>query len=74
MDPFRDDVIMDPEFLGSNSIKDVQVMLPEYSYNDLTIKDGGSAASEWKRVTFDAATDKDITYANLKNIVRETPK
>ena len=23
MDPFRDDVIMDPEFLGSNSIKDV---------------------------------------------------
>ena len=67
MDPFRDDVIMDPEFLGSNSIKDVsEVMLPGYSYNNLTIKDGGSAASEWVRVTFNEATDKDTTYANLK--------
>lgn len=65
--PFRNDVISDPRFLGSNSIKDVvEILLPKYSYNDLKIKDGGSAASEWQRVTFNKEIDKDATYSNLK--------
>lgn len=67
MDPFSDDVIMDPTFLGSNSIKDVlPVMIPEISYNGLEIKDGGSAASEWQRVTLSEAADKVIVYKRLK--------
>jgi len=67
MDPFTDDLIMDPAFMGSNSIKDVlPVMIPEYSYNDLEIKDGGSAASEWQRVTLSEAADKVTVYTDLK--------
>lgn len=67
MDPFREDVIMDPAFLGSNSIKDVlPVLIPEFSYGDLEIKDGGSAASEWQRVTLNEAADNARVYTNLK--------
>ena len=67
MDPFREDVIVDPAFLGSNSIKDVlPVLIPEFSYKDLEIKDGGSAASEWQRVTLTDAADKARVYTDLK--------
>ena len=68
MDPFKQDLIMDPAFMGSNSIKDVlPVMIPEFSYNDLEIKDGGSAASEWQRVTLSESVDKVTVYKDLKN-------
>ena len=67
MDPFSDDLIMDPAFMGSTSIKDVlPVMIPDFSYNDLEIKDGGSAASEWQRVTLSEAGDKATVYNDLK--------
>ena len=67
MDPFREDVIVDPAFLGSNSIKDVlPVLIPEFSYKDLEIKDGGSAASEWQRVTLSDAADTARVYIDLK--------
>lgn len=67
MDPFKQDLIMDPAFMGSNSIKDVlPVMIPEFSYKDLEIKDGGSAASEWQRVTLSEAADKVTVYTDLK--------
>jgi len=67
MDPFKQDLVMDPAFMGSNSIKDVlPVMIPEFSYNNLEIKDGGSAASEWQRVTLSEAADKVTVYTDLK--------
>ena len=67
MDPFSNNIITSPAFLGSNSIKDVlPVMTPEYSYKDLEIKDGGSAASEWQRVTLSEATDRVRVYTDLK--------
>ena len=67
MDPFREDAIMDSAFLGSNSIKDVlPVLIPEFSYKDLEIKDGGSAASEWQRVTLNDAADAARVYTHLK--------
>ena len=67
MDPFRDSMqLLDPAFLGSNSIKDVlPVLVPEISYKDLEIKDGGSAASEWQRVTLNDASDKARVYTDL---------
>lgn len=66
-DPFSEDVIMDPAFLGSNSIKDVlPVLIPEFSYKDLEIKDGGSAASEWKVITLKGGTNGDKVYSELK--------
>ena len=47
-------------------------MLLGYSYNDLTIKDGGLTTGEWQRVTFNEVTDKDTTYVNLKYCERDT--
>ena len=67
MDPFRDDIIMDPAFLGSNSIKDVlPVIMPEFSYCDLQINNGGTAASEWQRVTMNEAADRAEIHMELK--------
>ena len=66
MEPFNEDLIMDPAFKGSNSIKDVlPVIVPGYSYSDLTIKDGGTAASEWKAVTLQDGPNKEEVYADL---------
>lgn len=66
MDPFKENMITDPAFKGSNSIKDVlPVMVPDYSYNDLQIKDGGTAASEWKAVTLQDGPNKEEVYADL---------
>ncbi|MDC0587556.1 DUF2779 domain-containing protein [bacterium] len=66
IDPFKDDMITDPAFKGSNSIKDVlPVIVPDYSYSDLKIKDGGTAASEWKAVTLQDGPNKDEVYADL---------
>jgi hypothetical protein len=66
MEPFNEDLIMDPAFKGSNSIKDVlPAIVPGYSYSDLTIKDGGTAASEWKAVTLQDGPNKEEVYADL---------
>jgi len=67
MDPFSDNIITNPAFLGSNSIKDVlPVLVPEFSHKDLEIQDGGSAASEWQRVTLNDAADAARVYTDLK--------
>jgi len=67
MDPFKDEAITDPAFRGSNSIKDVlPVMVPNFSYNDLDIKDGGSAASEWKIVTLRDGPHREKVHADLR--------
>lgn len=66
MDPFKDDIITDPAFKGSNSIKDVlPVLVPNFSYDNLEIKDGGTAASEWKAVTLQDGPNKEKVYADL---------
>jgi hypothetical protein len=67
MDPFKDEAITDPAFRGSNSIKDVlPVMVPNFSYNDLDIKDGGSAASDWKIVTLQDGPHREKVHADLR--------
>ena len=66
IDPFKDNMITDPAFKGSNSIKDVlPVMVPGYSYIDLEIKDGGTAASDWKAVTLQDGPNKEKVYRDL---------
>ena len=40
-------------------------MVPDYSYNDLKIKDGGTAASEWKTVTLRDGPNREEVYAEL---------
>jgi hypothetical protein len=66
MDPFKGDILTDPAFKGSNSIKDVlPVLAPNFSYDNLKIKDGGTAASEWKAVTLQDGPNKEKVYADL---------
>lgn len=58
MKPFADEVINDPAFKGSASIKAVPpALLPELSYDDLDIKEGASASRLWKDVTLTNPND-----------------
>ena len=68
MEPFSDEVITDPAFKGSASIKSVlPALLPELSYSDLDIKEGASASRLWKDVTLTNPDDpaRDKVYADL---------
>jgi hypothetical protein len=48
MTPFSDDWFVDKDFLGSASIKKVlPVLVPELTYKDLDIQEGGSAQRSW---------------------------
>lgn len=68
MIPFADETINDPAFKGSASIKAVlPALLPELSYDDLAIKEGGNASRLWKEVTLEnpEAPDREKVYADL---------
>ncbi len=68
MKPFSDEVINDPAFKGSASIKAVlPALLPELSYGDLDIQEGASAARLWKEVTLvnPDAPEREKVYADL---------
>ena len=41
-------------------------MVPNFSYNDLDIKDGGSAASDWKIVTLQDGPHRGKVHADLR--------
>ena len=69
MNPFKEGTISDPAFQGSASIKKVlPVMVPGFSYNDLDIKEGGTAARIWKEATIFDKPDIDVekTYKDLR--------
>ncbi len=52
MKPFSEEIINDPAFEGSASIKKVlPALLPKLSYADLEIQEGASASRLWKEVT-----------------------
>ncbi|WP_281926552.1 DUF2779 domain-containing protein [Roseibium album] len=68
MKPFADETITDPAFKGSASIKAVlPALLPELSYDDLEIKEGGSASRLWKEVTLTnpQTPEREKVYADL---------
>ena len=68
MDPFAEEMVVDPDFNGSASIKSVlPVFCPKLGYNDLEIKEGQSAARLWKKATFELQDEheKNRIYANL---------
>lgn len=72
MQVFRKGYYVHKDFIGSASIKKVlPVLVPELSYADLTIHEGGTASNQW-RVMIDANTDEkekesDAIYNNLLN-------
>lgn len=50
-DIFADQHLVHPDFRGSTSIKAVlPVLVPELSYKDLAIQEGGTASEEWWRM------------------------
>lgn len=52
MDIFKNGLYTDPAFGGSNSLKCVMpVLVPELSYKNLTIQEGGTASASWAIVT-----------------------
>lgn len=52
--PFSEEMVIDPLFKGSSSIKSVlPVFNPQLSYKDLNIQEGGSASRLWKKATFE---------------------
>ena len=68
MEPFSNEVISDPAFKGSASIKAVlPALLPELSYDGLDIKEGESASRLWKDVTLTNPDNpvRDKIYADL---------
>ncbi|WP_170368873.1 DUF2779 domain-containing protein [Ruegeria arenilitoris] len=68
MKPFADETITDPAFKGSASIKAVlPVLVPELTYSDLGIQEGGSASRLWKEVTLTnpEAAEREKVYADL---------
>ncbi len=52
MDVFKKQYYVHKDFRGSTSIKKIlPVLAPELSYEKLTIKDGGTAAESWNKIT-----------------------
>lgn len=59
-DIFQKQFYVDERFKGSVSIKKViSVLVPSLSYQDLEIKEGGTAMEEWYEKIFKAKSDKD---------------
>ncbi len=68
MDIFHKQLHVHPNFRGSTSIKKVlPVMVPELSYKELEIKEGGSAMEAWfeKILNYSSEEEKNETAKNL---------
>jgi len=60
MVPFSEEMIIDPKFMGSSSIKAVlPVFNPSLSYKDLNIQEGGSASRLWKEAIFETEDENE---------------
>jgi len=58
------------DFKGSASIKKVlPVMVPDLSYKDLDIREGGAAAQSWKKII-----DRKCTVAETEKIAEDLKK
>ena len=69
MIPFSNGWYVDKDFMGSASIKYVlPVLVPELSYKELTIQEGGTAQRTWMDTILDGknAEDKDQILSNLR--------
>jgi hypothetical protein len=63
-DIFKKQYHVHKDFRGSTSIKRVlPVLVPELTYKDLTIRDGGSAADTWNKITSGLFSDKEKEQA-----------
>lgn len=59
MEIFRKQLYVHPDFRGSCSIKDVlPVLVPDLSYKDLVIQEGGTASLTWYRMLTDGRNEE----------------
>ncbi len=68
MEIFSKQLYVHPDFRGSASIKKVlPIIVPELSYKELTIQDGGMACNSWKQMMFGGLhqAEKDKIYTDL---------
>ena len=73
MDIFKKGMYVDPGFKGSNSLKKVMpVLVPELSYGDLVIQEGGTASASWAIVTDPELpqAEKDKLYQDMIDYCR----
>lgn len=66
---FKKQYYVHKDFKGSSSIKKVlPVLVPELSYAELAIREGGTAAEKWNQVVSDSLGDeeKDLVIENLR--------
>ena len=72
MDIFGKQYYVHKDFKGRISIKNVlPVLVPELSYQDLEIKEGGTASQKWNQaVTFASQSEKEKIVADLKAYCR----
>ena len=68
MDVFKKQHFVHPEFRGSTSIKKVlPALVPELSYKDLGIKEGGQASNSWWEM-LSSATHADVSEQIAKDL------
>lgn len=73
MEIFSKRLYVHKDFKGSSSIKKVlPVVVPSLSYSDLSIADGGTATSQWRRMVYELedAGEKEKIYQNLWDYCR----
>ena len=64
MEVFASQAYLHPAFRGSASIKAVlPALIPDLSYKDLAIQDGGTAADTWNRITSGGLDERDAAQA-----------
>lgn len=69
MDIFKNQYYVDKDFLGKVSIKNIlPIMVPQLSYKELAIKEGGGASESWNRLFTDnlKEDEKKEIIQNLK--------
>jgi len=69
MDIFSEQYYVHKGFRGGTSIKDVlPVLAPDLTYENLVIKEGGTASLSWNKITSNeiAQAEKDLIAANLR--------
>ena len=60
MDVFSKQLYVHKDFKGGTSIKDVlPVLVPELSYADLAIREGGTASQMWDKITLETMSSAD---------------
>ena len=68
MKPFSQDMVRDPAFMGSSSIKKVlPAMVADFSYEGLGIQEGSAATRKWQEATFGetSAGEREKIYRDL---------